>query len=88
MPSVKIDGSVMVTEIVLMDPMKKTVRLLRVGRINFGATTANVFQAICSAVDRPNAMILQTKPLAIVSFSLFLLWDVDYLQQSKYFVNS
>ena len=60
----------MATVIALTAAMKApTACLQRVDRINSAATMASAFQAICSAVDRPNATTLQTKPLAIVSTS-------------------
>jgi len=60
----------MATAIALTAAMKApTACLQRVDRINSAATMANAFQAICFAVDRPNATTLQTKPLAIVNTS-------------------
>jgi len=74
----------MATAIALTAAMKApTACLQRVDRINSAATMANAFQAICFAVDRPNATTLQTKPLAIVSTSSSSFFSVSLIIYSK-----
>ena len=74
----------MATAIALTAAMKApTACLQRVDRINSAATMANAFQAICFAVDRPNATTLQTKPLAIVSTFSSSFFSVSLIIYSK-----